>query len=58
MKANTALKLGSAPLHHPFTPRVRMRIVRDNRRDSGVTETDIFALLTVKEEECCDRATD
>ena len=58
MKTNSALNFGSAPLHHPFAPRVRMRIVRDNRRDSGVPETDIFALLNAKEEECCDRATD
>lgn len=57
MKSNNALVLSPVPLHHPFTPRVRMRLVR-NRRDTGVSESDVFALLHAKEEECCDRATD
>jgi hypothetical protein len=41
----------------PAPARQKIRLVR-LRRDTGVPETDVFALLHRKEEECCNRATD
>jgi hypothetical protein len=57
MKSNIALALSGFPA--PAAPPARriVRIVR-TRRDTGVLECDVFSLLSAKEEECCDRATD
>jgi hypothetical protein len=41
----------------PAPARQKIRLVR-HRRDTAVSESEIFSLLHHKEEECCDRATD
>lgn len=41
----------------PAPARQKIRLVR-HKRDSAVSESEIFSLLHHKEEECCNRATD
>ena len=51
-------KFHDAPLvATPAPARQKIRLVRQ-KRDSAVSESEIFSLLHHKEEECCNRATD